>query len=213
MDTTKAFETHTAKYEAWFEKYNMVYESEILALRRQFRELPENIHGIEVGMGLGKYAIPLGIKEGVEPAESLRLMAKEEGLEVMDAFAEHLPYKDLAFDFVLMVTICHLEDAKQAIEEAYRVLKQDGSLILAFIDKESQIGKKYHEKRHKSIFYEHARFYKVDEVKDMLKDAGFEELVFSQTLFRDIDEIDEVEEPREGYGEGSFVIVRCKKAL
>ncbi|WP_372920269.1 class I SAM-dependent methyltransferase [Salegentibacter sp.] len=211
MANTEAFETNVAEYEAWFDRFPAVFESEIIAIRRHFQELPENILGIEVGMGSGRYAKALGIKEGVEPATSLRKLATEKGLEVVKATAEHLPYKDLHFDFVLFVTICHLESFPKALKEANRVLKRDGHVIIAFIDKGSNVGKMYEEKKGKSTFYKNARFYLTSEVEKLLKTSGFKNPVFSQTLFDDLENIKKPEEPKEGTGEGSFVVVRATK--
>ncbi len=207
----KPFEDHITEYEAWFDKYSAVYESELLAIKSQMEQLPENILGIEVGLGTAKYAARLGIKEGIEPSKKMREIAAKKGVEVMEGTAEHLPYKDLHFDFVLFVTICHLDSVYQALMEAYRVLKKDGSIIIGFIDKNSSLGKKYEEKRHKSDFYKYARFYSTDDIIALLKETKFKNPVFVQTIFKDIDEINEVEELKEGYGEGAFIVVKATK--
>ena len=167
--------------------------------------------GIEVGMGSGRYAKALGIKEGVEPATNMRNLAIEKGLEVVKATAEHLPYKDLHFDFVLFVTICHLDSFPKALKEANRVIKKGGHVIIAFIDKGSKLGIEYEEKKGRSTFYKNARFYLTSEVEGLLKASGFKNLVFSQTLFEDLKNIQKAEEPKEGTGEGSFVVVRATK--
>lgn len=211
MAKTEPFETHVAEYEAWFDRFPVVFESEILAIRGHFQALPENILGIEVGLGSGRYAKALGIKEGVEPATSMRNLAIEKGLEVVKAKAEHLPYKDLHFDFVLFVTICHLDSFPKALKEANRVIKKGGHVIIAFIDKGSKLGTEYEEKKGKSTFYKNARFYLTSEVEELLKASGFKNLVFSQTLFEDLENIQKTEEPKEGTGEGSFVVVRATK--
>lgn len=211
MANTAPFETYVEEYEAWFDRFPAVFESEILAIRKHFQELPENLLGIEVGMGSGRYAKALGIKEGVEPATSMRKLATAKGLEVIKATAEHLPYKDLHFDFVLFVTICHLDSFPKALKEANRVLKRGGHVIIAFIDKGSKLGIEYEEKKGKSTFYKNARFYLSSEVEELLKASGFKNLVFSQTLFDDLKNIHKTEEPKEGTGEGSFVVVRATK--
>lgn len=211
MANTAPFETHVEEYEAWFDRFPAVFESEILAIRKHFLELPENLLGIEVGMGSGRYAKALGIKEGVEPASSMRKLATAKGLEVIKATAEHLPYKDLHFDFVLFVTICHLDSFPKALKEANRVLKRGGHVIIAFIDKGSKLGIEYEEKKGKSTFYKNARFYLSTEVEELLKASGFKNFVFSQTLFDELKNIHKTEEPQEGTGEGSFVVVRATK--
>jgi ubiquinone/menaquinone biosynthesis C-methylase UbiE len=211
MANTEVFERNVAEYEAWFDRFPAVFDSEILAIRRHFQELPENILGIEVGMGSGRYAQALGIKEGVEPATSMRNLALDKALEVVKATAEHLPYKDLHFDFVLFVTICHLDSFPKALKEANRVIKRGGYVIIGFIDKGSKIGIQYEEKKGRSTFYKNARFYLTSEVEDLLKASGFKNPVFSQCLFDDLENIQKTEEPKEGTGEGSFVVVRATK--
>jgi hypothetical protein len=56
-----------------------------------------------------------------------------------------------------------------------------------------------------------AHFYSVDEVVFSLEKAGFQDLSFTQTVFRNLDEITETEAVKPGYGEGAFVAVRGKK--
>jgi len=46
-----------------------------------------------------------------------------------------------------------------------------------------------------------------------MKRAGFLTLTFSQTIYHRLDEINEVEPVREGYGEGSFLVVRGRNRV
>ena len=205
------FDRNVEQYEKWYEDYADVYQSEILAIREQFQNLPQNIRGIEVGLGTGKFSRPLGIKEGVEPSETMSKKAVRRGIEVITGVAEHLPYKGLQFDFVLFVTICHLNNVERAFEEAHRVLKEGGSVLVGFLDKNQSIAKQYIEKRHQSTFYAKATFHTVTRIKALLKESGFKDFEFNQTLFGNLDEIKEVQSPKEGFGEGSFVVVRAVK--
>ena len=90
-------------------------------------------------------------------------------------------------------------------------MKHKGSIIIGFIDKDKEIGQTYEKKRYESTFFKNATFYTVAHITRLLNDAGFKNLVFSQTLFGSLDEINEVQLPKEGSGEGSFVIVRASK--
>ena len=211
MVQTDLFNEHVKTYEDWYEKYPEIYQSEVAALKEQFLALPENIKGIEVGLGTGRFAKLLGIKEGVEPATEMARLASKRGIEVISGTAENLPYKDLQFDFALFVTICHLNNIQLALKEANRVLKHKGSIIIGFIDKDKEIGQTYEKKRYESTFFKNATFYTVAHITRLLNDAGFKNLVFSQTLFGSLDEINEVQLPKEGSGEVSFVIVRASK--
>ncbi|MDA9089438.1 class I SAM-dependent methyltransferase [Maribacter arcticus] len=211
MSHTKIFDQNVEAYEQWYEDYPQVFESELLALKEQFQKLPENLHGIEVGLGTGRFSVPLGIKEGIEPAKEMAALAVKRGISVVDGYAEHLPFGDLKFDFVLFVTVCHLDNVKYAFAEAYRVLKPKGAILIGFLDKDRSVAKQYIENRHRSTFFTNANFFTVSRTQTLLKDVGFKNLEYNQTLFGDLDEIKEVQMPKEGFGEGSFVVVKATK--
>ena len=208
---TDVFSEHVEAYEAWYEKYPMVYQSELAAIKEQLLKLSENINGIEVGLGTGRFAQPLGIKEGIEPSTEMAKIAVKRGIEIMEGVAERLPYSDLHFDFVLFVTICHLKDIKAAFSQAHRVLKHGGAIIIGFLDKDQSIAKQYEEKRDRSNFFKHASFYPVNRIEKLLKEAGFKNFEHNQTLFGALDEINEVQPPLQGFGKGSFVVVKAVK--
>ena len=204
------FETRAAEYDEWFDKHPFVFESEVEAIRDMLP--PGNSRGIEVGLGTGRFSIALGLKEGVEPAFAMRRIAYSRGIEVMDAVAERLPYKDLHFDFVLMAScVSYFYDMHAAFLEANRVLKHKGALIIGFIEKESIIGKFYEQMRQKNTFYKQAAFYSAPKVIAELELAGFHATEISQTLFHYLTEINEFEPAKPGYGEGSFVVIKAIK--
>jgi ubiquinone/menaquinone biosynthesis C-methylase UbiE len=209
MARTKPFEEHPLQYEDWFERNRFAYESELQAVKSQ---LPETGKGLEIGIGSGRFAEPLGIKIGVEPAGEMREIAQTRGIEAIDGVAEALPFADFEFDFALMVTtICFLDDVEAALKEAYRVIKGNGSLIIGFVDKNSSLGKLYLKHKNESVFYKSATFYSVDEVVCHLTKAGFGDFSFTQTIFHPLKEIGRSEPIKSGYGEGSFVVIRARK--
>ncbi len=209
MPKIESFERYANKYEDWFENNKFAYESELQAIKEQ---LPENGEGIEIGVGSGRFAAPLGIKVGVEPSGKMREIARKRGIEVIDGVAEELPFDALKFDFALMVTlICFLDNIEAAFKEAYRILKPGGYLIIGLINKNSLVGKLYQQHKKNNVFYKIATFYSVDEVLCYLKKVGFKDFNLTQTIFHDLEEIKDVEPPKEGYGEGSFVVVKATK--
>lgn len=211
MSQTLAFDQHVAEYEEWFEKYPFVFQSELEAIR-DILPAGDNIYGIEVAMGTGRFAEALGIREGIEPSANMRSLATKRGIEVMDGKAESLPYKDNKYDFVLMTfCISYFDDLHEAFKEAYRVLKNGACLIVGFIDKESAIGRMYEARKPQSVFYRSANFYQVDRVAEELKKARFRDLTYTQTLFKGLDEIRSFEIAKPGYGEGSFVLIKAIK--
>jgi ubiquinone/menaquinone biosynthesis C-methylase UbiE len=154
----------------------------------------------------------LGIKVGVEPSAAMRGIAQKRGIEAIDGAAEALPFHDSCFDIALMVTtVCFLDDMKAAFQEANRVLWPNGCLLIGLIDKESPIGKSYQANKDKSVFYSAATFYSVDEIVSLLKQTGFGSFCFAQTIFHSLADLKDVEPVKDGYGEGSFVVIRAVK--
>jgi len=210
MPKVEPFEKYTNRYEEWFMRNRFVYESELQAIRVL---LPKSGIGVEIGVGTGRFAGPLGIKLGVEPSKAMGEIARKKGIEVVDGVAEALPFKDSQFDFALMVTtICFIGDIEMAFKEAYRVLKPKGFLIIGFVDRNSPLGMAYQKYKNENVFYKEANFYSTAEVVSYLKKAGFQEFAFTQTIFQDLKKITEIEPIKEGYGEGSFVVVRGLKS-
>jgi len=203
------FEKYSEKYEDWFEKNKFVYGSEIQAIKELFPKVKKSI---EIGVGSGKFAVPLGIKTGVDPSPRMRNIAQQRGIEVIDAIAEELPFKDSQFELVLMVTtICFVDNLNLAFREAYRILKLGGYLIIGFVDKDSSLGKLYQQHKENSLFYKIATFYSTKEVVYNLSKVGFKEFDFRQTIFHSLNEIKNIEPAKEDYGEGSFVVIRARK--
>ncbi|QSZ27339.1 class I SAM-dependent methyltransferase [Aceticella autotrophica] len=209
MAKIEAFENYFMEYEEWFEKNGFAYESELDAIRLL---MPEFKKGLEVGIGTGRFAVPLNIKNGIEPSSKMREIALKLGLNVIDGIAEKLPYKDSSFDMILMVTtICFVDDINKAFKECYRVLQDNGTLLLGFVDRESFLGKIYEAHKDKSLFYKNATFYSTGQVVELLADSGFKNFNFSQTIFKGLKDITEKEPVRYGFGEGSFIVIKAEK--
>lgn len=206
MPKTEPFEKHVDRYEQWFLDNPLAYVSEIKAIQAL---LPKSGVGVEIGVGTGRFAAPLKIRHGLEPAAKMAALARKRGVEVSEGAAEKLPFEDGRFDFALMVTtLCFVDDPQAALREAYRVLKPGGVLVVGLIDRESPLGKSYQKRQGESLFYREATFHSAIEVVEMMKGAGFADFAFTQTLFRPLTEIEGVEPVREGHGKGSFVAIR-----
>ncbi len=208
MPRIEAFEEHYKEYDEWFVKNEQLYTAEINAIK-EF--IPHNKYGMEIGVGTGKFAIPFGIKIGVEPSNRMADIAKGKGIEVYKGIAEQLPFENDTFDFVLMVTtICFIDDVLKSFNETRRVLKNNGTIIVGFVDKDSEMGKQYQAKKMKSKFYKNATFFGVDEVVNLLKESDFSGLEIKQTLIKKDGKLN-TEEIKDGYGLGSFVAIKASK--
>jgi len=200
------FEKHADRYEQWFERNRFAYQSELRAVSSL---LPPRGMGVEIGVGTGRFAAPLGIQIGIEPSTAMATVARQRGIQVVQAVAEAPPFMDATFDFALMVTtLCFLDDVGISFHEAHRVLKCGGPLVVGFVDREGPLGRVYQRRRNKSVFYAEADFYSVQEVVSSMKSAGFKGFDFAQTIFHDLDSLQGAEAVRQGYGEGSFVVLR-----
>ncbi|MBN2460897.1 MAG: class I SAM-dependent methyltransferase [Candidatus Cloacimonetes bacterium] len=209
MVKSQVFDDHIEDYERWFTDNIWVYKSELQAIRTI---LPETGDGIEIGIGSGLFAQPLGIRSGIEPSRKMRETVRNRGLNVIDAVAEKIPYPDQSWDYALMVTtICFVDDPLQSLQEINRILKWQGHIIIGFVDKNSPVGKLYLQHQNESIFYREAVFYSTEEIYLLLRNTGFKVVETCQTVFGLLDEIKEVQPAAAGYGKGSFVVIKAQK--
>lgn len=201
------FDEYTSDYDDWFERHKIAYQSELLALQQA---VPVGKKGIEIGVGTGRFAQPLNIKHGVEPAENMAKIAEQRGIEVIRAVGEDLPIEAESYDFGLMVTtVCFLSDIPKAFSEINRILKPQGHIILAIIDKSSKLGEKYKTGKAENKFYKDAHFHSTEEITELAAQAGFGKFEYWQTLFEEKSDV--IEQPKEGFGEGSFVVIKARK--
>jgi ubiquinone/menaquinone biosynthesis C-methylase UbiE len=174
------FNEHAGDYDAWFDEHNSVYQAQLRILRGA---VSDSQRGLEVGVGSGRFAVPLGIKCGIDPSQNLARMAKRRGVEITLGEAEHLPYRTDSFDFVLMMTvICFLDDIERAFHEVHRVLDHGGILVTGFIEADGEIFQKYQHEPIKGRFLRFATFRTCDEVFGFFKDAGFEDISILQRV-------------------------------
>jgi SAM-dependent methyltransferase len=209
MSKVAPFESHHQRYEAWFEKHQAAYISELLALRPF---VPWEGYGIEIGVGSGRFAAPLGVQVGVDPSPAMLVHAAARGIEVVEGVAENLPFVADSFDFALVVTtICFVDSPVRMLIEVRRVLKPGGCLVIGFIDRESALGQDYLAHQAESVFYREATFYSADEVARLLKETGFSIDAWGQTLAHPLTETREIERLRAGRGQCAFVVVAATR--
>ena len=140
-------------------------------------------------------------------------IARDRGINVYKGLAEDLPFPDEEFDFVLLaVTICFVNDPEKSLSEAKRVLKNGSRLIVAIVDKESELGRLYLDRQSNSVFYKNARFFSSEEVIELFNKIGIRFAGAIQVLFdRSVNDLDYVQKPESGYGRGAFVVIVGEK--
>ncbi|AEH38050.1 class I SAM-dependent methyltransferase [Halopiger xanaduensis] len=226
MPTTDPFETRADEYDDWFEHNEDAYRAERAALERALpdRHALDGSDGnrpltrtraLEVGVGTGRFAAPLEIPIGIDPARTPLTHARDRGVDPVRGVAESLPVADDAVDRLLFVTVLSfVDDLEATLSEARRVLTDDGTLVVAVLDRSSPVGQVYQEHKDESPFYADAEFLTADEAAAALEDAGFTVEGRLQTVFDEPASIDPNAEPdvREGHGDGLFAVLRARVA-
>jgi len=201
------FDKYYKKYDKWYDRNKFAYLSELEVLKKV---IPKRGNGLEIGVGTGRFAAPLGITTGVDPSKKMLEIAKKRGVAVRLGYGEKLPFGNSVFDYVaIIITLCFVKAPAKVLTETRKVLKKNGKLIIGIIDKDSFLGKHY--QRKKSVFYKQANFFSVKGLANLLKATGFIRFTYYQTVFHLPEKINSIEKPRKGFGKGGFVVISGEK--
>ena len=199
------FDLYYEDYEEWFEKHPEIYEEELKTIKAL---LPKG-RGMEVGVGSGRFAAPLGIKFGIEPSENMAEIAKKRGVEVVNITAEKMDFEE-EFDFILMVTtICFVKEPLKTIQNCHKALKRGGFLLVAFVDLDSPLGRMYEKNKHKSKFYAPATFFTKEDIINLMKKAGFKNFECKENLYGD--SLENLKFEINDCNGGAFKVIKGKK--
>ena len=200
------FDLYYEDYEKWFERYPEIYEEEIKTVKSL---LPPFKKAMEVGIGTGRFALPLGIDYGIEVSEKMAEIARSKGLRVDIKSAEEMDFEE-EFDLILMVTtICFVKDSFKTIKNCYKALKKGGSLLVAFVDLNSPLGKTYEKNKHKSKFYAPATFFSKDDIINLMKKVGFRGFECKENLYGE--SLDNLKFEINDCNGGAFKVIRGVK--
>jgi ubiquinone/menaquinone biosynthesis C-methylase UbiE len=233
--TRGTFDEYAHEYDAWFLQNRNVLESELLLLKHMLGD-PERALSVGCGSGLFEHLLRtdhgIDIRNGVEPAEGMAEIARKRGMDVVPGSAEQIPMGDGEFDTVIMNgTPGYIADLRAAFAEGYRVLRPGGAIVVLDVPAESSYGLLYsfagvrgtwddaHLQKvapahpYPVEFVANANWRTTDEKAELLREVGFTDLTFAQTLtVHPKYSNDRVEEPSEGFDRGDYVAIRGLKA-
>lgn len=173
----RIFDGLGARYDSWYERNALTYENEISAVGA----LGLRGIGVEIGVGTGRFAVPLGLPLGIDASEHMLRSALSRGVDAVRAMAEDLPLRSSSMDYALfIVTLCFLEDPLVALREARRILREGGIVAACIVPRDSAWGAYYMSRG--GTFYSSAKFYTVDEISSMMRSAGLSPARITSTL-------------------------------
>lgn len=212
-NNSSPFDTLASAYDAWFEgEGKLIFQTEVKAFQKVLARLPKP--WLEVGVGSGRFAQALGIETGIDPSAKLLEMAKSRRIAVFRAKGEEKFFEAETFGTVfLIVTLCFINSPLATLKEAYRILKQDGKIVLGLVLRESPWGQFYLAKKEEGHrFYRYATFYSYQEVVALLKQSGFTIEKVLSTLFQKPNEVTEIEFPQECFSSNAgFTVIVARK--
>ena len=176
MRLTGAFDLIADAYDQWYDtpEGRVIFQAEVDCLRLLCDEFPGR--WLEIGIGTGRFALALGVEEGIDPSPRMLDKAAQRGIRTYRGTAEHLPFPDGAFDGVLMaLTLCFIHDAELAMQQCARVLDPLGTVLIGAIPADGPWGRFYTRKALEGhLVYSLARFRSASEILALAGNAGLE---------------------------------------
>lgn len=193
-------------YDAWYDAHPALYRTELAALRKA---VPRRGRGLEIGVGTGRFAAPLGVRFGLDPSPAMLGPAQSRGVQVVQGVGEALPFTSGSLDFVLIVFVLEfVDDLEGFLKEAARVLRRGGVIVTGLIDRDSTWGRHFHSSSKARRFFHPPA---PRELVGILERAGFEFKESWQALIGPPPDLRRAERPRPGFGQGGFVVLRAAK--
>lgn len=230
----KGFDEYASLYDAWFLDNRNVLYSEVNLVEAVVRGA-QNILSVGCGSGLFEKILRdergIDIRHGIEPSQGMADIARRRGMDVTIATAEDADFGQSTYDLILFNgTPGYIAGLAEVIEKAYAALPKGGRIVLIDVPKESSYGLMYNLAKalgtwnHPLLegvhtpnpypieFCEVANWRTTAEKVQMLQNAGFGNIVATQTLTRHPLLSDTVEEqPVEGSDRGDYVALSAVK--
>lgn len=230
----KGFDQYASAYDAWFLDNRNVLYSEVNLVASTLKDAGQVL---SVGCGSGLFEkilreeYGITVTDGIEPSKGMAEIARKRGMRVVEATAEEADFGHGTYDTLLFNgTPSYIGDLRSVVRKAYEALPAGGRIILIDVPKESSYGLLYNLAKavgtwdHPLLagcyppnpypieFVDVAAWRTTAEKVELLREAGFTDLEFSQTLTsHPVCSNNEEEQPTPGYGKGDYVAVVARK--
>ncbi|PIP42773.1 MAG: methyltransferase type 11 [Deltaproteobacteria bacterium CG23_combo_of_CG06-09_8_20_14_all_60_8] len=170
--SAQVFNERAVEYDSWFD-HNPVFASELAALQALRTPLPKP--RLELGCGPGRFAAPLGVRFGVDPALAPLHLARSRGVLTCQGAGEALPVRPGCLGTIfLLFSLCFVENPGAVLTECRMALRPGGMLVLGTVPLDSPWGQGLDAKRQAGHpFYQYARFVNLATTMTWLTQAGF----------------------------------------
>ena len=163
-----------------------------LALLLKYSGAGKGARVLDLGCGTGRFAIPMAGQLGFDMVgadSSPEMLAEAKVKDTVESVrwdvqdAQHLAYPDASFDAVFMSHLLHHVDSPpRVVSECWRVLRSPGVLLVRYGAIEQIRGDVEHTFFPEVLAIDEARTLSVPAVEDMLREAGFSDIVTEEVV-------------------------------
>lgn len=140
---------------------------------------------LDAGAGTGRISVRLHRAGAnvtaldISPEMLALLSRKEGGIETVEGDMEHMPFEDNRFDMVFSnLSLIHLRKVEPFLDECYRVLKDDGRLILMNVHYRKPMNLKDNKGRYTIQAYNHFPRHVVEAAESLAFGIEHEEILY-----------------------------------